>query len=45
MLNGIFWGLISDPGIFFVVLFKALGIFLGFEFYSHAIIPFTWNPE
>ena len=26
---------------FFVVLFKAPGIFMGFEFCSHAIIPFT----
>ena len=27
------------------VLLKALGIFLGFEFCPHSIIPVTWNPE
>ena len=39
-----FWKVLrlgNAAGIFFVVLFKALEIFMGFEFCSHAIIPFT----
>ena len=30
---------------FFWVLLKALGIFLGLDFWLHSIIPVTWNPE
>ena len=39
-----FWELMFDPGIFFRVLLEVLGIFLGFGFCPHSIIP-TWNPE
>ena len=27
------------------VLMEALGIFLGFDFVPHSIIPVTWDPE
>ena len=30
---------------FLMVLLEALGIFLGFDFCPHLIIPVTWNPE
>ena len=30
---------------FLGILFEALGIFLGFDFCPHSIIPVTWNPE
>ena len=36
---GMFWGLNFGPGI--LVLFEALGIFLGFDFCPHSIIPVT----
>ena len=30
---------------YFVVLFDALGIVLGFDFCPHSIIPVAWNPK
>ena len=40
-----FEGLNFGQRIFFLVLVEALGIFWGFDFYPHSIIPATWNPE
>ena len=44
MLSGNFYNSEIRHGIFWV-LFEALGIFLGFKFCPHSIIPVTWNPE
>lgn len=30
---------------FLGVLFEALGIFFGFDIWSHSILPVTWNPK
>ena len=38
---GFFWRFIFVPGIFWVLL-EALGIFFGFDFCPHSIIPSTW---
>ena len=38
--HGIFWGINFGPAIFWV-LFEAQGIFLGFDFCPHSIIPVT----
>ena len=38
---GIFWGFVGSPSDFFGVLLEALGIFLGFDFCPHSIIPVT----
>ena len=39
--HGIFWGLNFGPGISWGVFLEALGIFLGFNFGLHSIIPVT----
>ena len=41
---GFFGGYVLVQG-FFGVLLEALGIFLGFDFCPHSIIPITWNLE
>ena len=38
--HGIFWGINFGAAIFWV-LFEAQGIFLGFDFCPHSIIPVT----
>ena len=43
-MQGFFSGFVGSPRDFFRVLLEALGIFLGFGFCPHSIIP-TWNPE
>ena len=53
ILSGNFWGSKIRHGILGANLWwgdwlrslDALGIFLGFDFCPHSIIPITWNPE
>ena len=44
MLSGNFYGSEIQHGIFLVLNFGP-GIFLGFDFCPHSIIPVTCNPE
>jgi len=39
--HGMFWGINFGPVIFFGFLSEAQGIFLGFDFCPHSIIPVT----
>ena len=41
----VFWGVSFQSRDFLGVLLEALGIFLGFAFCPHSIIPITRNPE